>query len=107
MSTNYASSARWKDEHIAPTQYGRNASRPQCGSDRPCGMVQTTAAPIQRRLFAFQGGPTIKVIDSKAADGLLVAKAALAATVGRTAVRMLTDVRVRHLDEPLSLLVEG
>ena len=49
----------------------------------------------------------MKVIDSKAADGLLVAKAALAATVGRTAVRMLTDVRVRHLDEPLSLHVEG
>jgi len=31
----------------------------------------------------------MKVIDSKAADGLLVAKAALAATVGRTAVGML------------------
>jgi hypothetical protein len=44
----------------------------------------------------------MKVIDSKAADGLLVAKAALAATVGRTAVRMLTGARVRHLDhEPL------
>ncbi len=44
----------------------------------------------------------MKVIDSKAADGLLVAKVALAATVGRTAVRMLTDARVRHLDdEPL------
>jgi hypothetical protein len=44
----------------------------------------------------------MKVTDSKAADGLLVAKAALAATVGRTAVRMLTDARVRHLDdEPL------
>jgi hypothetical protein len=44
----------------------------------------------------------MKVIDSKAADGRLVAKAALAATVGRTAVRMLTDARARHLDdEPL------
>ena len=66
----------------------------------------------RRRQFSvaflhFTGGPTMKVIDSKAADGLLVAKAALAATVGRTAVRMLTDVRVRHLDEPLSLHVEG
>jgi hypothetical protein len=43
----------------------------------------------------------MKVIVSKAADGLLVAKAALAATVVRTAVRMLTDARVRHLDDEL------
>jgi hypothetical protein len=50
----------------------------------------------------------MKVIDSKAADRLLVAKAALAATVGRTAVRMLTDARVRHLnDEPLLPVLEG
>ncbi|MGZ5872654.1 MAG: hypothetical protein ACXWKP_11145 [Bradyrhizobium sp.] len=44
----------------------------------------------------------MKVIDSKAAEGLSVAKAALAVTVGRTAVRMLTDAQARHLDdEPL------
>ncbi len=41
----------------------------------------------------------MKVIDSKVADGLLVAKAALAATVGQAAVRMLTDARVGHLDD--------
>ena len=35
----------------------------------------------------------MKVIASKAADSLLVAKPALAATVARTAVRMLTDAR--------------
>ena len=44
----------------------------------------------------------MEVIDSKSADGLLVAKPAPAATVARTAVWMLAVARVRHLDnEPL------
>ena len=53
---------RWKDYHSAPTLCGRYASRQQCGSDGPCGMVKRLWNHLTRRhqfsvaFLHFSGG---------------------------------------------------